>query len=195
MPTTHLTADPGRTDLTITREFDAPREHVLRAFVDPVLYVRWLGPRRLTRRLEVFEPHTWGSYRFDRSDLDGSLHAFHGVYHEVSAPDTIISTFEYEGLPEGGHVVLDATSSDVLHGWRTRGTVRSALLSVEGRDGMRHIGHIGMEEGMREMCERLDELLRDLALDTQRSWHLCRQPSLRPEVGVTPSRTSRWVSD
>lgn len=166
MPTTHLTADPGRTDLTITREFDAPRGHVFRAFVDPALYVRWLGPRRLKTRMEIFEPRPGGSYRYVQTDLDGSLHAFHGVYHEVSAPETIISTFEYEGLPEGGHVVLDATSFEALPGGRTRVTTRSVFLSVDDRDGMLNSG---MAEGMREMYERLDEVLRELALDPRES--------------------------
>jgi uncharacterized protein YndB with AHSA1/START domain len=50
MSTTRITADPGRTDLTIRREFDAPPELVFRAFVEPAQYVRWLGPRRLTAR-------------------------------------------------------------------------------------------------------------------------------------------------
>ena len=72
----------------------------------------------------------------------------------------MISTFEYEGLPEGSHVVLDATSSDVLHGWSTRGTVRSAFLAVEDRDGMLHSG---MEEGLGEMVEHLDERLLELS--------------------------------
>jgi len=160
MPRTHISAETDRTDLTITREFDSLREHVFRAFVDPVLYVRWQGPRRLTTRLEFFEPRTGGSYRTVQTDIDGSLHAFHGVYHEVSAPERIISTFEYEGLPERGHGVLDATSFEALPGGRTRVTVHSAFLSVEDRDGMLHAG---MEEGLDEMYEQLDELLRELS--------------------------------
>jgi hypothetical protein len=51
-----ITAEPGKQEIVITREFDAPRELVFKAFTDPELYIQWVGPRRLTMTLETFEP-------------------------------------------------------------------------------------------------------------------------------------------
>jgi hypothetical protein len=82
------------------------------------------------------------------------------VYQEGSAPGRIISTLEYDGLPDGGHVVLDATSSFALPGGRPRVIVRSAFLSVEDRDGMLHPGR---EEGLGRVFEQLDERLLELS--------------------------------
>ncbi len=68
---TKIVAEPGKRELTITREFDAPRDLVFKAFTDPDLYVRRLGPRGLTTRLELFEPRNGGSWRYIQTDKDG----------------------------------------------------------------------------------------------------------------------------
>lgn len=153
---TTITAEPGKQELFITREFDAPRELVFKAHTDPEMYVQWLGPRRLKMRLTKFEPRDGGVYRFVHTDADGSEYAFHGVYHEVLAPERIISTFEFEGLPEKGHVILQAARFEALSGNRTRLTGQAVYQSVEDRDGMIQSG---METGVNEGYERLDELV------------------------------------
>ena len=61
---TTIKAEPGKQTIEITREFDAPRELVFRAFTDPELYAEWLGPRELTMTLETFEPRDGGAYRY-----------------------------------------------------------------------------------------------------------------------------------
>ena len=152
---TSITVEPGRQDLFITREFDAPRELVFKAHIDPDLYVQWLGPRGYEMVLETFEPHSGGRYRYIHKDKDGSQYGFHGVFHEVSE-DLMIQTFEFEGLPERGHVVLDTMRLEELPGGRTRATIQSVYQSVSDRDGM---VQSGMERGVNEGFERLDELL------------------------------------
>lgn len=152
---TTVTAEPGRQELFITREFDAPRALVYRAHVDPDLYVQWLGPRGYEMILETFEPHSGGRYRYIHKDKDGNEYGFHGVYHEMSE-DLMIQTFEFEGLPERGHVILDTMRLEELPGDRTRVTIQSVYQSVEDRDGMIQSG---MERGVTEGYERLDELL------------------------------------
>ena len=82
------------------------------------------------------------------------------MYQEGSAPGRIIGALEYEALPDGGHVVLDATSFCALPGGRPRVIVRSAFLSVENRDGMLHSGR---EEGLGEIVDQLDERLLELS--------------------------------
>ena len=153
---TTITAEPGKQEVFITREFDAPRELVFKAHTDPDLYTQWLGPREVTMTLETFEPRDGGSYRYIHKDADGNEYAFHGVNHEVLSPERIISTFEFEGLPEKGHVILETIKFEALPGNRTRLTGQSVFQSVAGRDAMLRSG---MERGVNEGYERLDDLL------------------------------------
>lgn len=156
---TTITAEPGKQELYVTREFDAPRELVFRAHTDPEIYVRWLGPRDLTTTLETFEPRNGGRWRFIQKDPDGNEYKFHGVYHDVSSPERIIGTFEFEGLPESGHVILETTKFEELPDNRTRVTTQSVYQSVQDRDGM---VAAGMESGVVDGFERLDAILEDL---------------------------------
>ena len=156
MNKTKITAEPGRQELFITREFDAPRELVFKAFTDPKLYTQWLGPRRYTMNLEKFEPRSGGMWRYTHKDKDGNEFGFHGVYHEVLAPERMIDTFEFEGLPEKGHVSLETAKFMELPGGRTRVTMQSVFQSIADRDGMIQSG---MEEGISDSFARLDELL------------------------------------
>jgi uncharacterized protein YndB with AHSA1/START domain len=152
---TTVTAEPGKQELFITREFDAPCDLVYRAHIDPGLYAQWLGPRGYEMVLETFEPYSGGRYRYIHKDKEGNEFRFHGVFHEIS-PERMIQTFEFEGLPEKGHVILDSMSLEPLPGDRTRITIHSVYQSVEDRDGMIQSG---MERGLKEGYERLDELL------------------------------------
>lgn len=156
---TIVTAEPGKQEIFIVREFDAPRELVFKAFVDPELYVQWLGPRGYEMTLETFEPWSGGHWRYIHTDKDGNAFGFHGVNHDVTAPERLIGTFEFEGLPESGHVSLETAQFEVLPGNRTRVTVHSIFQSVADRDGM---VQSGMERGVNEGHERLDELLATL---------------------------------
>ncbi len=146
--------------MLITREFDAPRELVFRAHTDPELYVQWLGPRRLTTTLETFEPRNGGRWRYIQRNQSGNEFAFRGVYHEVLAPQRIIDTFEFEGLPEAGHVCLETLTLEALPGRRTRLTAHSVFQSVADRDSALQSG---MEEGINDSYERLAELLETLS--------------------------------
>lgn len=153
---TKITAEPGKQEIIIIREFDAPRELVFKAFTDPDLYTQWIGPGELTTSLETFESRNGGSWRYIQKDPEGNEYAFHGVNHEVAEPERIISTFEFEGLPEKGHVILDTTRFEALQVNRTKLTSHSVFQSVEDRDGMLQSG---MEEGINDSYDRLDELL------------------------------------
>jgi len=152
---TVVTAEPGKQELFITREFDAPRELVFKAHTDPDLYIQWVGPRDLTMTIEKFEMRDGGSYKFVH-ERDGHKYAFHGVTHEVLTPQRIIGTFEFDGLPETGHVILGTTKFEALPGDRTRLVHQSVFQSVSDRDGM---VQSGMERGVAEGYEKLDELL------------------------------------
>ncbi len=153
---TKITAILGKQELFIIRELDAPRDIVFKAFTDPTLYSRWMGPRDLTMNIEKFEPRNGGTWRYIQKDKGGNEFAFHGVYHDVTAPERIINTFEFEGLPEKGHVILETVRFETLPDDRTKVTSQAIFQSVADRDGMLQSG---MERGVNDSYERLDELL------------------------------------
>ena len=156
---TRIAADPGKQELFVVREFDAPRELVFRAHTDPELYKQWIGPRGLSTRIETFEARNGGRWRYVQKDAEGNEYRFHGVNHDVTPPERIIQTFEYEGLPESGHVILQEAKFDELPDNRTKFTARAVFLSVEDRDGMLQSD---MEAGLKDSFSRLDELLERL---------------------------------
>ena len=155
---TTITVEPGKLDLFIIREFEAPIELVFKAHTDPDLFIQWIGPRDLTTNLKTFEPVSGGRWCFTQKDKDGNEFGFHGVFHEVS-PERVIQTFEFDGLPESGHVTLETMTLEALPNGRTKLTTHSIFQSVSDRDGM---VQSGMEVGVNEGYERLDEILENL---------------------------------
>lgn len=157
--TTTIHAEPGKQEILITREFDAPRELVFKVCTDPKLIPQWWGPRYLSTEVDRMDVRPGGQWRFINRDAGGNEYAFHGVYHEVLAPERIIDTFEFEGLPETGHVTLETMKLEALPGGRTRLTTQSVFQSVADRDATLQSG---MEEGVRETYDRFAELLEKL---------------------------------
>ena len=152
---TTIKAEPGKQELFITREFEAPRELVFKAFTTPELIVKWLGPKEMKMRIDHFEAKSGGAYRYIHTDPNGNEYGFHGMIHEVLQPERIIQTFEFEGLPEAGHVTLETARFVELLGGRTRVIIQSVFQSVADRDGM---VASGMERGVVDSHQRLDEL-------------------------------------
>ncbi len=151
---TQVIADPALPTIEIIREFDAPPERVFQAHTDPDLVVQWLGPRGLTMRVDRFDAHTGGSYRYVHTDADGNEYGFFGAFHEVRPHDRIVQTFTFEGAPDG--VTLETATFEDLGDGRTRLVGKSVGYTLEERDAMLASG---METGVREGYERLDELL------------------------------------
>src|SRR5574339_257992 len=88
-------------EVVLTRLFDAPRELVFRAHTDPELIPQWWGLRSNTTIVEELELRPGGAWRFVQRDAKGNEFAFHGEYREVMAPERLVNTFEFEGVP--GH--------------------------------------------------------------------------------------------
>jgi uncharacterized protein YndB with AHSA1/START domain len=159
MNKTTLKVEPGKQELFIYREFDAPRELVFKTFTDPKLLMQWMNPCGMTLYIDDMDAVDGGSYRFTNVDPNGGKHMFRGVLHEVSAPERLIRTFEYLNLPEKGHVVLDVLLLEALPDDRTRLTIQSVFRSIADRDGM---VQAGMEMGVSESHQLLDQLLTKL---------------------------------
>lgn len=147
------TIEPGKQEIVMTRTFDAPRDLVFKTMTDPNLIPRWWGPRYLTTTVDEMDLRPGGRWRYLQRDPQGNEHAFHGVYHDITAPERLVFTFEYEGVP--GHVLLDTVTLEGVDG-KTRLTDQSVFQSVADRDGM---VQSGMESGATEMMDRLEELL------------------------------------
>lgn len=153
MGKTEITAAPGIPQILISREFDAPRDLVFRAYADPELLVQWLGPRDLTMTVDQYDVRDGGKWRYISKDAQGNEYGFHGVFHGNPSPDGIVQTFEFEGTP--GHVSLDTFTLEEQDGKTLMRSV-SSFQSVEDRDGMIAAG---MERGVYDSYERLTELL------------------------------------
>jgi uncharacterized protein YndB with AHSA1/START domain len=157
MTKTQIIAEPGVPQIVISREFNAPRELLFRAHIDPELLVQWLGPRRLTMTIDRLDARDGGTWRYTHRDAHGNEYAFHGVYHGTPSPDGIVQTFEFEGMP--GHVSLETITFEE-HGGKTLLHQNAIFQSVEDRDGMMQSD---METGVNDSMERLDELFAKLA--------------------------------
>jgi len=153
MTKTSFVVEPGKQEITFTRVFDAPRERVFKTCEDPDLLPQWWGPRYLTTTVEKMDIRPGSVFRIVQRDPEGNEYAFHGIYHEVAPPERVVRTFEFEGMP--GHVSLETMTLEDLGG-KTKLTAKSVFQTVEDRDGMYESG---MEEGVNESMERLDELL------------------------------------
>ncbi len=150
---TEIIVDPDVPLVRIIREFDAPPEKVFRAHTDPDLFVQWNGPRGMETRVDHHDCRTGGSYRYVMSDESGE-YGFRGCFHEVRPAELIVQTFTFEGMPDG--VALERLIFEDLGDGRTRLTSTSVVDSFEDRDAF---VASGMDVGVREGYERLDELL------------------------------------
>jgi len=136
------------------REFEFPVAEVFRAHKDPELVAQWLGPRRLKMEIDHYDFRTGGSYRYTHLDPDGTAYGFNGVFHTVRENEFAIQTFEFDGYPDV--VSIEYLTFEDLGNGRSRIRGHSVYPTQEARDGM---AQSGMEGGMTEGYERLDELL------------------------------------
>ena len=149
-----IDATPGQSYADISREFDAPVEAVFRAHADRDQFREWIGPRALQTNIIEWDFRTGGRYRYEQTDPEGNAYTFNGVFHTVRENELIIQTFEYEGAPD--EVAVDTMRFEELPGGRSRLVDHSVFPTVEVLEGMMSQG---MEYGMNEGYEKLDELL------------------------------------
>jgi uncharacterized protein YndB with AHSA1/START domain len=156
-----VTAKPGESTIRIERVFDAPREKFFAVVTNKELIPKWwIGPG-YDVRAEEMDVREGGRWKFVQSMQDGSAeYTFFGTYHEVTAPERIIQTFEFSGLPERGHVILEKMELQEVEGGKTKLVVTQSFFSAEERDGMLQSG---MEEGMQNTYDTLDKILAEEA--------------------------------
>ena len=152
-PETSIVSDPTVPLVRIVREFDAAPAKVFRAHTDPDLVARWLGPRDRQAKVDHWDCRDGGSYRYVIVS-DGFEAGFRGCFHEVRPAELIVQTFTFEQMPDG--VALEKLRFEDLGDGRTRLVCTSLVDSFEDRDAF---VASGMESGVREGYERLDQVL------------------------------------
>ena len=146
---------PSDREIRIERIFDAPRDRVWRAFTDPNLVAQWWG-RGNKLVIEKLEVKRGGHWRFVEHGPEG-VNGFEGRYREVTPPQRVVQTFEWDGMP--GHVIIETAELEDLGDGRTKLVTVSLFHTNEERDGFLQSG---MEQGMNESYAALDRVLASL---------------------------------
>ena len=146
---------PGERDIRIERIFNAPRDRVWKAMTDPKLVAQWWG-RGNKLVVEKMEVERGGHWRFVEHSPEG-VHGFEGRFAEVTPPERVVQTFEWDGMP--GHVALETMTLEDLGDGRTRLVTTSLFMTAQDRDGM---VQSGMEGGLNQSYAALDKLLAKL---------------------------------
>jgi uncharacterized protein YndB with AHSA1/START domain len=143
---------PTDEQILITREFDAPRHLVYRAWTEPELVGRWWSGNRGEVTVAEVDLRVGGTWRNVMVTDDGFEVAFHGEYHEIVPNERIVATEVYEGMPEVE--ALNTVTFAEADG-RTTLTMLVQHASKEARDT--HMAS-GMEAGMREAMDLLERV-------------------------------------
>ncbi|MFY2562487.1 SRPBCC family protein [Corallococcus terminator] len=151
-PRDAVVTQPSDREIRAERIFNASRERVWRAMTDPKQVAQWWGRgnKLVVERLDVVRGGYW---RFVEHAEDGA-HGFEGRFREVTPPERMVQTFEWDGMP--GYVILNTTTLEDLGDGRTKLVATSLFYTTEERDGM---ASSGMEGGLNESYRALDALL------------------------------------
>jgi uncharacterized protein YndB with AHSA1/START domain len=149
-PASRITTPTDR-EIRIERIFNAPRDRVWHALTDPEPIAQWWGRgnKLVIQRMEV---ERGGHWRFVEHSAEG-VNGFEGRYREVTPPERLVQTFEWDGMP--GHVAIETVLLEDL-GDRTRVVNTTLFHTTEERDGMLNSG---MEQGLNQSYAALDRLL------------------------------------
>ena len=143
---------PTDEQILITREFDAPKHLVFKAYTTPELVQRWWHANRGEMTVVDIDLRVGGRWRYAMVTADGQEVAFHGEYREIVPDERIVSTEIYEGMPDAEALnTVTLTEAD----GRTTMTVLVEHMSQEHRDA--HI-ESGMEAGMQDAYDLLEEV-------------------------------------
>ena len=147
---------PTDEQILITREFDAPKHLVYRAWTTPELVKRWWSANRGEVTIAEIDLRVGGRWRYVMVTTEGGFEVgFHGEYREIVPNERIVSTEVYEGIPDAEeHAALDTLTLTEVDG-RTTLTILVEHPTKEGRDA--HINS-GMEGGMQDAMDLLEQV-------------------------------------
>jgi uncharacterized protein YndB with AHSA1/START domain len=146
---------PGDEQILITREFDAPKHLVYKAWTTPELVRRWWHANRGEMTVAEIDLRVGGMWRYVMVTPDDFEVGFHGEYREIVPNERIVSTEVYEGIPDAeSHAALDTLTLTEEDG-RTTVSILVEHKSKEDRDA--HI-ESGMEAGLQDAMDLLEQL-------------------------------------
>jgi uncharacterized protein YndB with AHSA1/START domain len=146
---------PTDEQILITREFDAPKHLVYKAFTTPELVKRWWHANRGEMTIAEIDLRVGGKWRYVMVADGGFEVGFHGEYREIVPNERIVSTEAYEGIPDADeHAALNTLTLTEVDG-RTTMTILVEHPTKEGRDA--HIDS-GMEAGLQDALSLLEQV-------------------------------------
>jgi uncharacterized protein YndB with AHSA1/START domain len=150
---------PTDEQILITREFDAPRALVFKAWTTPEFVRQWWSAKRGETTVAEIDLRPGGKWRSAMVTDDGFEVAFHGEYREVIPDERIVSTEIYEGIPDGEKNATLNTATFVEADGRTTLTLLIEAPSKQVRDA---IIESGMENGLQDALDLLEEAANSL---------------------------------
>ena len=154
---TATVALPTDREILVTREFEAPKHLIYRAWTEPELVRRWWHAGRGEMTAAEIDLRVGGTYRFAAVTPDGMEVAFHGEYREIVPEERIVSTEVYEGAPASEGTVNTLTLDE--NDGRTTVTILIEAKSKEERDA---IIASGMEDGLQDALDLLEGVAQSL---------------------------------
>jgi uncharacterized protein YndB with AHSA1/START domain len=142
---------PADEQILITREFNAPRHLVYRAWTTPELVRQWWTARRGSMTIVEIDLRVGGQWRYVMTATQGFEVGFHGEYREIVENERIVSTEVYEGAPDAPAL---NTITFEEHDGRTMMTILVEHTNRENRD--MHVNS-GMEDGLQDAFELLEQ--------------------------------------
>ena len=149
---------PTDEQILITREFDAPKHLVYRAWTTPELVERWWSARRGEMTICEIDLRVGGKWRYVMVADDGLEVGFHGEYREIVPNERIVSSSVYEGLPEGVSDEEGATLDTVTFTQADGRTTLTILLQAMSRESRDAIVDSGMEAGLQDALDLLEQV-------------------------------------
>jgi uncharacterized protein YndB with AHSA1/START domain len=150
---------PTDEQILITREFDAPKHLLYKAWTTPELVMRWWSGRRGAMKIAEIDLRVGGAWRYVMIAEGGHEVGFHGEYREIVPNERLVHTEAFEGPWPAGEPALDFVTFTEEEGR----TTLSLLMQLSSREERDAILATGMETGMQEQMDRLEELARSLA--------------------------------
>jgi uncharacterized protein YndB with AHSA1/START domain len=151
---------PADNQILITREFDAPRRLVWRAYTEPELIKRWWAGNHGTVTSVEVDLRVGGRWRYVMTANPGFEVAFHGEFREITAPERLVNTEAFEGIPDPDKNAALSTATLTEKDGRTYFEVLVEHRDQAGRDA--HINS-GMEAGMQESYDQLERVAASLS--------------------------------
>jgi uncharacterized protein YndB with AHSA1/START domain len=153
---------PTDEQIQITRDFDAPRHLVYRAWTTPELVKRWWNAKRGELTVAEIDLRVGGRWRYVMVTPDGFEVGFHGEYREIVPDERLVTTEIYEGLPEGVSEDDAATLNTATFAEADGQTRLTILVQAQSKASRDAIIESGMEDGLQDALDLAEELLRSL---------------------------------